>query len=216
MKKLVSFFAVAIVSAAMMFANGELNVRGFGQFVNFSDAKLVGNYESKVDLMNFGLEVEGNLWFVHPWIMDVGLSTAVDLGFGTASNKGTVLGNSVSSSEPDFEFGFTIAPAVQFNLNEKHSIFVAPGIRFPLTITKYEVSFGNTKSSGEKYLFYPEFTLDIGYKFWFTNFLGINAGYELGIPLTLMEGGNKVETASAFSNKFYIGVALNLGKRNAQ
>lgn len=75
MKKLVSFFAVAIVSAAMMFANGELNVRGFGQFVNFSDAKLVGNYESKVDLINFGLEVEGNLWFVHPWIMDIGLST---------------------------------------------------------------------------------------------------------------------------------------------
>ncbi len=223
MKKLLAFMGLAVVTASMMFANVEINPRLFGDFESIKTKEDLKIYKADltVDYSFFGAEIEGNFWFAHPWILDIGLSTALDAGFGKGKTElsVTILNQkmSVSNTESAFTAGFSIAPAVQFNVGKKNSIFLAPGFRFALMNLKYTANDGRgNNTSSDKFLFSPEFTLDAGYKFWIFDSLALNAGYQLELPLGIYNGGDKYEIDSALGHRIYLGVCLNLGKRNAE
>lgn len=222
MKKLLAFMGLAVTTASMMFANVELNTRLFGDFTNIKTEEEIYFVKTEMDLdfSLFGAEFESNFWFAHPWILDIGLSTALDAGFGTGKTKisATIAGQTVSVTDEEATgaAGFSIAPAVQFNLGKKNSIFFAPGFRFAVIDWVYEVADEYETSTEDRILFSPEFTLDAGYKFWLLNFLALNVGYQLELPLgiTDMAEGEKLEYDSALAHRVYLGVCLNLGKRN--
>ena len=200
----------------MMFANVEINPRLFGDFMTVKTEqeifKTKASIESNYNV--FGAELEADFWIVHPWLLDIGLNTAVDAGFGTVKNTTTAGRFSISNTTSTYTLGVTLAPAVQFNLGEHHSFFLAPGFRFGVMNYKYEISTGNSNYTTNKFFFTPEFALDLGYKFWFNNFLGLNAGYQLEVPLSIQDGGDKLDYDSAIANRVYIGLCLNLGDRH--
>lgn len=223
MKKVLAIVGIAVVSAATMFANVEINPRVFADFLNLeSKMKILGtDVKTEINVKNYGVELEGNLWLAQIGTLDLGLNAAVDAGFGSAESKFKVeaLGANLSSSKRSTEVGFSIAPAVQYNLGEKHSLFFAPGFKYSLIHWEYQGYVdtglgGMQEISANKTLECAEFTLDVGYKFWLSNFLGLNAGYKYEMPLSIKEGGSKLDLDSKSANRIYLGCCLNFGKRN--
>lgn len=143
MKKLLAFLGLAVVTASMMFANVEINPRLFGDFESIKTKEDLKIYKADltVDYSFFGAEIEGNFWFAHPWILDIGLSTALDAGFGKGKTElsVTILNQkmSVSNTESAFTAGFSIAPAVQFNLGKKE--FNLPCTWFQICINEFKI-----------------------------------------------------------------------------
>ena len=56
----------------------------------------------------------------------------------------------------------------------------------------------------------PEFYIEAGYKFWIMEKMALNAGYKFLLPLSILNGGNKVDFDSAAANKIYLGVCFKL------
>ncbi|EID85971.1 hypothetical protein MSI_04020 [Treponema sp. JC4] len=209
MKKVLSLMAVAITSVTMMFANVEINLRVFGDFPTFkgSEKFLTTTYDTKTSFVDIGLELETNFWIIHPWLLDIGVNTALDFGGGVYQSKIA----DVTNTEGQATIGFSIAPAVQINFAEHHSAFFAPGFRFPASVTK--IGGYGEESENTKFITYPEFTLDFGYKLWAGNHFGFNIGYELGLPLGFKVNNSEYKWDSMYSNKIYLGFCTNIGKR---
>lgn len=217
MKKLLAFMSIAVATTTMMFANVEINLRFSGNFTNVKTEEDWHGAALKTELQSnlFGFDNEINFWFGHPWILDIGLSTGFDFGFGTAKNttEYTVKGIGIETSGSKFSggVGLSLAPAVQFNVGAYNSFFVAPGIRFGTIFTT-----ANTMTA----YFIPEFALDLAYKFWFSKHVGLNVGYQLEVPFTIYSGckessapSGKLDYNSAIGNRLVLGFAFNIGKR---
>lgn len=223
MKKLLSFLSLVTVSATMMFANVEINPRIYGDFISFNreysfsiGSTNLASISYDANIIQCGAELETNFWFAHPWIMDIGLSTSLDIGFGPATYKTTVklLRTSISSDLSDFVFSssFCIAPAFQFNAGRKHSIFFAPGLQLnALSYKKIQyTTYGADKDKHGVFDLLSTFAIDFGYKYWFGNKAGLNLGYQLELPLKSL---STYKFDSGIGNRFYAGLCFNLGKR---
>ena len=214
MKKIVSVIGLLIFTAASVFAEFEVDLRAYGEFLN---TKYNGPAKSEdMHFNNFGAEIQANIWIANAYFMDMGLSLGADLGgglftdnctdkyreFNTAENESA----EVSQTDPAASFGFSVAPAVQFNFLQKHSIFVAPGFRMAFAkLRKQEESATVTLSM-------PEFYAEAGYKFWILEKFAVNVGYKFELPLSILNGGNKIDLDSAFANKIYLGACFKLNK----
>lgn len=235
MKKILAFLGVAAATATMVFANAEINLRFFGDFMSVKaeetaayDSYEVAKLSTEAKISTFGLELETNFWFVHPWILDIGLSTGFDFGFGpfTTEYEAKLLGRTVyndDSVNPAVAAALSIAPAVQFNVGQYNSFFVSPGFRFPIGFV-FDATYGieerEDEDNVEKYystngffFIIPEFALNLGYKLWFSKHVGLNIGYQLEVPLSVIFDDEKADYDSAIANRFYLGFAFNIGKR---
>lgn len=184
------------------------------------------------------LEPEINTFFLSPTsFLDVGINMNVNFipylewgGKAGVTSDGKKYAAIETADAFDSFFGITLGPAVRFNLNERNSFLVSPGLHFDIGFgTQPLFSDGESDAgSSADYSYYDlAFTLDLGYRFWFVSrsdfCFGLALGTDLSFPFWM--GSNYTPDDSdnnysisysrkGFGLRVYIGVVFNSGERS--
>lgn len=232
-KRFVLVFAVFFLSASV-FANVELSQRLFISPINLmaleSDSDGVVPEQQMIFKMPsyIGTEVDANFFFGSPCsFIDLGLN--VNFGCDFAS-KVIFEKDDATDTMKGFatELAFLIGPVIRFNIGERHSFVVTPGVKFDLL---YLIQDLDEDTDEESFLsFATSINVGLGYRFWFVNKGGFHFGLCAGTNISFDKDGLfysglasdsldesiDYEISSGLKTEFYLGVVFNFGDRSIE
>lgn len=215
MKRLLAVLFAAVLAAGTVSANTEITSHIYGAVISERDTE--GDVTLEFDTP-IGFEDQFGFYFGSPAeFLDLGMSVSVGMDFFWDS---TMKVGAIELSELDdsgMDLYCTVGPAVRFNIGDRHSIFVSPGLGYNMLIS--------TADGYDLIISEVDFNFDIGYRFWLVNItgfhFGFSAGYDISVPLFGTAGFyfdhyddiNRDLTGGSIG-KFYLGVAFNFGDKS--
>lgn len=230
MKKVILFFAAAVLSLQAICANVEMNLSlGYSPYDFISLVDEEDNSANVVFQRPIDFGMQWGFYFGSPVkFMDIGLGLSYGLGtfskFNVLDGNDTVYSGKMSFGAKGYIY---LAPAIRFNISENQSFVVNPG--FGMNNKSYSYYSSSHTSSFNSKIFM--FNLNLGYRFWFVNnknfLFGLGAGYELSLPIAgyseYSYGANYDDAISktgfvifGTENKFYLSMVFNYGKRGLE
>ena len=240
MKKIIAFLATTIIGSSAIFAlSFELDVNyqfGINSSVKPSTVldtatgdkvEIPKDAREKYSYMTpFGLAVNGNIYFASFNIVDIGLNVGAgfdisnDLTISDDTSKISIRKDVIKPlKDAGFDASFIgiggfgkIGLATRYNLHEKHSLYFAPAFIIGGETFTRKVA----DTTGKTKVIYYGLDLDLGYRLWFTDIVGLDLGLNIDAPIGVSISDDaspdiKMKGIGA-AFKLYAGVAFNFGK----
>lgn len=243
MKKFITMLAVAIISAAGVFANVELGEKFYFTPVNDTSVVMIDSpYGIKgfrlSNPVGLGFDTEANFFFGSPCnFIDLGMNVSIGADFGDKASGTNGWHMITASNQFVFDVDFIIGPVIRFNVGTRHSFVITPGFRINVFgLTAIEKQSAEYTSDTLTFL-QVGINLGLGYRFWIVNAGGFHMGLSLGSNLSFTYFGIANETVAKFDSsdrslkskdsylgltgdgfkaEFSIGIVFNFGDRSVE
>ncbi len=221
----IAFIFVGVVSAK----NIELDVHYFFvpyQSFNFDD----NGYDIKFTLPEpAGFDINANFYFGSPITflnmdLDLGLNLKGGMGFSGWFNEKEDGNKKKRDIKAGIDGFIKIGPVARLNINEMHSVILAPGFQFDVGCSDYKQDLSYD-------IFVPKFDLELGYRCWLLHKNDFDFGLSAGTDFQWYSGcmypdskDNRYAretgyvrdngTEGGFAWKLYLGICMNWGKEH--
>lgn len=224
MKKSLCLGFILFFVMTSVFANIELSEKFYLSPVN--QLELQNKENDQKSLMDgpswFGFDVEANFFFGSPCsFIDLGLNARFGFDYLSGYEFQT---NNISDSNKGIgmDLAFVLGPVIRFNVGERHSFVITPGLKFGMLVFMDE-------SNLEQDCFYSflfEYNLGLGYRFWLVNKGGFHFGLTGGVNLSYPVAGfskhaifddiYEFDVISGLKTEIFLGVVFNFGDRSIE